>query len=59
MMQLYLINHRNIGNDISGRFNAVVDFFKLVTRSHILASALSFFVINDLDSAPSCNSLGT
>ena len=58
MMQLRnLINRRNIGHDVSGRFNASVDFFELVTRCHILVAALSFFGMADLDSEPSCNSL--
>lgn len=58
MMQLRnLINRRNIGHDVSGCFNASVDFFELVTRCHILAAALSFFGMADLDSEPSCNSL--
>lgn len=54
-MQLH--NRCNIGQDISGRFNAAADFFELVTKCHILVSAMSFFGMNDLDSEPSCNAL--
>ena len=58
MMQLHnMINRCNIGQDISGRFNAAADFFELVTKCRILAPAMSFFGTNNLDSDPSCDAL--
>ena len=38
-----LINRRNVANDVSGRFNASIDFFELVTKCHIVAAAMDFF----------------
>lgn len=44
MMQLRnLVNRRNVHMNITGHFNAAVDFFQLVTECHILAASLAFF----------------
>ena len=41
-----LINRRNVANDVSGRSNASIDFFELVTKCHIVAAAMNFFGMN-------------
>ena len=40
-----LINRRNVANDVSGRFNTSIDFFELVTKCHIVAAAMDFFLV--------------
>lgn len=58
MMQLRnLVNRRNVHMNITGHFNAAVDFFQLVTECHILAASLVFFGMTDVNSTPSCNLL--
>jgi hypothetical protein len=53
-----LINRRNVGQNVSNRFNACLDFFELVTQSHIFAAVLTFFGLKDFDSlSPSQNAL--
>ena len=57
MIQLWnLVNRGNVRQDISGQFNAAVDF-EFVTRRHIIVAALCFFGMADLDSVPSHNTL--
>ena len=56
MMQLRnLVNRRNVSKDVTGRFNAALDFYQLVTECHILAASVAFFGMTDIDSTPSCN----
>ena len=53
MVQLRnMLNRCDIGYDISGRFNAAVDFFEMVTRCHIIAAAMSFFGMVNINSDP-------
>lgn len=37
-----VINRRNIAANISGCFNAAIDFFELVCNCHIVAAAMHF-----------------
>ena len=48
-----LINRRNISSDISGKFNAAIDFFELVLTAHVLAAAMHYFGMSTLEEAPS------
>ena len=50
-----LINRRNISSDISGKFNAAIDFFELVVTAHVLAAAMHYFGTSTLEEAPSRN----
>ena len=50
-----LINRRNISRDISGNFNAALDFLSLVTTSHILAAAMHFFRMSSRNDVPTLN----
>ena len=50
-----LINRRNVANDVSGRFNASIDFFELVTKCHIVAAAMDFFGMSTPQDEPTCN----
>ena len=52
-----LVNRRNVRQNTSGRFNASLDFFELITKSHIVVAALTFFRMTNLDSVPTLNSL--
>lgn len=54
-----MINRRNVRTDISGRFNAAVDFFELVTNCHIIVAAMTFFGMTDLNSVPTQNTIPT
>ena len=47
-----LINRRNISSDISGKFNAAIDFFVLVITAHALAAAMQYFGIDLLNGSP-------
>lgn len=50
-----LVNRRNVGTDISGRFNQAIDFFELVVRCHITAAAMQFFGMNYVSDVPTQN----
>ena len=52
-----LINRRNVANDVSGRFNASIDFFELVTKCHIVAAVMDFFGMNAPQDEPTTNTL--
>jgi len=43
LFQLRNLNWRNISSDISGKFNAVIDFFELVLTAYVLAAATHYF----------------
>ena len=47
-----LVNQRNISGDISGKFNAAIDFFELVVTAHVLAAAMHYFGLNSLERKP-------
>ena len=38
-----MLNWRNVSGDVSGLFNATIDFIKLVTNCHVIAAAMNFF----------------
>ena len=58
LLQLHnLINRRNISRDISGNFNAALDFLSLVTTSHILAAAMHFFGMSSRNDVPTLNAI--
>lgn len=50
-----LINRRNISSDISGKFNAAIDFFELVVTGYILAAAMHYFHLCSLKGTPTKN----
>ena len=50
-----LINRRNISSDISGKFNAAIDFFELVVTGYVLAAAMHYFQLNSLKGTPKKN----
>lgn len=50
-----LINRRNISSDISGKFNAAIDFFELVVTGYILAAAMHYFHLTSLEGIPTKN----
>lgn len=50
-----LINRRNISADISGKFNAAIDFFELVVAGYVLAAAMNYFGLNSLKGTPTRN----
>ena len=52
-----LINRRNISSDISGKFNAAIDFFVLVITAHALAAAMQYFGIDLLNGSPTKNTI--
>ena len=52
-----LINRRNIAKNISGRFNATVDFIETVTDCHIVAAAMNHFGMKMETDQPSTNHL--
>lgn len=52
-----LIKLRNIAANISGRFNAAIDFFELVCKCHIVAAAMHFFGTVSIGDDPTCNAL--
>lgn len=51
-----LLNGRNVASDVSGRFNATVDFLEFVTNCHVLAVAMNYFGMKDTSSTPTSNS---
>ena len=58
LLQLHnLINRRNISRDISGNFNAALDFLSLVTTSHILAAVMHFFGMSSRNDVPTLNAI--
>ena len=50
-----LINRRNISSDISGKFNAAIDFFELIVTGYILAAAMHYFQLSSLKGTPTKN----
>lgn len=50
-----LINRRNISGDITGKFNAAIDFFQLVLTAYILSAAMHFFGMTSLKGTPTKN----
>lgn len=52
-----LLNRRNVAKDVTGRFNATIDFFELIVHCHIIAAALHFFGMSGTDETPSFNAL--
>ena len=54
---LNLVNRQNISGDISGKFNAAIDFFELVVTGHILAAAMHFFGLSSREECPTQNAI--
>ena len=53
-----LINRRNVFANRTGRFIEIIDFFQLViVECHIMAAAMHFFSIRNLQDAPETNAL--
>jgi hypothetical protein len=50
-----LVNRRSVAKDVSGRFNACVDFIETVVKCHIVAAALHHFNMKELTDRPSVN----
>ena len=50
-----LINRRSVARDVSGRFNACLDFMETTIRCHILAAAMNHFNMLQLSDSPSIN----
>ena len=50
-----LINRRNVAADITGRFNATVDFFELAVECHITAAAMNYFGMESPGGVPMKN----
>ena len=48
-----LINRRNVAKDVTGRFNATVDFLETVVDCHIVAAAMNFFGMKAETDVPS------
>ncbi len=58
MVQLRnLVNRRNVGSEVSGRFNASIDFFEMVTNCYIVAAAMTFFGMASIHDDPTSNAL--
>ena len=56
LMQLRnLINRRNVSKDVTGRFNATVDYMQSVIDCHIVAAAMNYFGISKTTDNPSMN----
>ena len=51
-----LINRRSVTKDVFGRFNACIDFMELIIHCHVVAAALQYFNMAELNDAPSANS---
>lgn len=51
------MNRRNVAKDITGRFNATIDFFELVVHCHIIAATLHFFGMKGIEDSPVFNAL--
>ena len=51
------MNRRNVAKDVTGRFNATIDFFELVVHCHIIAAALHFFGMKGINDSPTFNTL--
>ena len=47
-----LINRCNVSANTTGRFNETIDSFQLVVECHIMAAAMHFFSIRNLQDAP-------
>ena len=54
-----LIDRRNISRNISGKFNAGLDFLLLIATCHIIAAALHFFGMSDRDAVPTLNAISS
>jgi hypothetical protein len=52
-----LLNRRNVSKDVTGRFNAAIDFFELIVHSHIIGAALHFFGMSGKEDSAHCNAL--
>lgn len=52
-----LINRRNISSDINGKFNAAIDFLKLVLTAHVLAAAIHYFGMSSPKENPTRNAV--
>ncbi len=46
-----------MAKDVSGRFNAALDFFQLVVNCHIIAATLHYFGMKDVKGTPVFNAL--
>ena len=51
------IGRRNVGKDVSKRFNASIDFFQLVTECFIISAAMHFFGMNSPTENPTSSCL--
>lgn len=49
-----VIGRRNVGKDVTKRFNASIDFFQLVTECYVVSAAIQFYRMNDLSDTPKC-----
>jgi hypothetical protein len=49
------VNRRDISGDISGKFNAAIDFFELVVTAHVLAAAMHYFGLSSKEGSPTRN----
>ena len=52
-----LINRRNVGKDVTGRFNAAIDYMQSVIDCHIVAAGMEYFGISKATENPSSNVL--
>ena len=52
-----MVNRRNIAANMSGRFNAAIDFLQLVTNCHIVAATMHHFGMRTPSDNPTCNIL--
>ena len=52
-----LINRRNVAKDVTGRFNACIDYMETVIHCHITAAAMDFFGMKEQTDDPSSNAL--
>ena len=56
LMQLRnLINHQKVSKDVTGCFNATVDYMQSVIDCHIVAAAMNYFGISKTTDNPSLN----
>ncbi len=46
------IGRRNVGKDVSKKFNAAIDFFQLTTECFIVSAAMQFFGMNSPSENP-------
>ena len=52
-----LIDRRNISKNVSGRFNATINFIETITDCHIVAAAMNHFGMEKETDQPSKNHL--